>query len=612
MAITELKPELDGSSKEEEKLSPLPPIYEELLALAPEDADFGDRGESVQMPSSENKDTYLHMAVYLKERFQDMNEEEKLQYLGMLPIKKGAFQKGTDNPIPDRREGNRFEEAPARQVEVPYDYTVSSYVVPNILYEIGIADMGGYQVRVAQSPSHLHPAVNTTQGNSVTFLKWLSKVADMELRLPTEDEWEKASFEASDGKEFTYGSDSEIKGKVVTFDANAYHAEPINAANNLSPINGMAQGGNVWEMATPSLEQDFLTIPPSDDGLIDGSYFFLKAGGFQHCNLGPRHATRMISDPLMRSTSTGFRMAHSESLEQNDKGGWRKKTETYVGNSIFKETGYSRPSVQIVQSRNVNGLSFINNGSRIDVKPESIASVQLPVRANGLEHWSKRLYIYQTEHILAALSGKGIWDAQILLNGGNALPAGDFSATKFVEMINNAKLRPGTDRELVVKDEISFEYNGSGCTIKPGKTNFKVSVNFPNNPFIGKQDASFNPAADDFDTQIAPARTFIRGLTDEEAWADVRRIAMNGLPDFENIKSSPILVATENGWNMDLRFPNEPARHKLLDVMGDLALLGYPIKGEISIDKPGHEFNLQLAKELAKMVQEGDTRVEMH
>lgn len=607
MVLVEQK--LDTISAEPEKKEPriLAPIYQELLAVAPKDPDFENGKEGIRFPSNENRETYLQMANYLKERFAGMEtKEEKLEYLGMVAFTGGKFEKGTETPTPDKRMGARFNETPEKDVEVPYKFHLSTTVVPNILYEIAVADMGGYQVRINQSPSHLHPAVNANQENAVKMVSWLGKVSALELRLPTEDEWDFATAVISDGREFIYGKNEPVKGSAKTFDPEEYHTISVDqqlAANSI----GIVMGGNVWEMTTPDLEIDFKRIPSNNTTLVDGYSYAAKGGGFQHCSLGPRRGPRMMCDPLLRSPSLGFRLALSETREENPYAGWRKRTIPQSGHVLYKEMSFPESALQVVQTNQTQGLSFILNGEVVNVRPDNLIDPKPPARSIGLTNGKATLY--QTEHLLAALNGLGIWNARAIIDGGNAPPA-DYSAEGFVKRLQERGLYPGACGLVEITEEVKLENGSSYCILKPGSPRFDVEIDFTN-PFIGKQNASFDPIRDDFASEIAPARTFRETVVDEEEWSHQRQDRLVGLPPFERLNESPLLVATPEGWQTPLRFANEPARHKLLDTMGDLALLGLPIKGHISFYKPGHSFNLKVVREIHNMLRSGDSRVRL-
>ena len=107
---------------------------------------------------------------------------------------------------------------------------------------------------------------------------------------------------------------------------------------------------------------------------------------------------------------------------------------------------------------------------------------------------------------------------------------------------------------------------------------------------MGMQRASFVEGKDDFEKELAPARTFGFLKEVEELWA--KGLALGGTLD-------NAIVIKEHEYSCPLRFKNELARHKILDLMGDLALLGKRVKGKIMALKSGHELNLRLARAIA-------------
>ncbi|MDR2886662.1 MAG: bifunctional UDP-3-O-[3-hydroxymyristoyl] N-acetylglucosamine deacetylase/3-hydroxyacyl-ACP dehydratase [Bacteroidales bacterium] len=219
------------------------------------------------------------------------------------------------------------------------------------------------------------------------------------------------------------------------------------------------------------------------------------------------------------------------------------------------------------------------------------------------------------EHVLAALYGLRIDNAIIEMNGPEA-PIMGGSSLKFAEAIIEAGATElKEDRNyFTVKQKIacSDEEHGVDMIVYPDD-HFSINVLIDyNSRILGNQYAILD-SIDDFEKEIASSRTFvffheleplfkmglIKGgdldnavviLESEVEQAEIERIArMFNRPGI-NAHTTGILNNTE------LRFPNEPARHKLLDIMGDLALVGKPIKGKVVATRPGHLANTRLAK----------------
>jgi len=225
------------------------------------------------------------------------------------------------------------------------------------------------------------------------------------------------------------------------------------------------------------------------------------------------------------------------------------------------------------------------------------------------------------EHILAALVGKGIDNCLIEVNGPE-IPIIDGSSEPFIEIIEEAGVleQDATKVWYSIDTNISYydEKKRVEMTALPS-TDYKITtlIDF-NSPVLGTQHAGLKTMKD-FKKEIAPCRTFCflhelealldhnlvkggdinnaivvvdRPVTDEE----MTRLAKAFGREKVEVKSEGYLN------NLELRFPNEPARHKLLDVIGDLALIGYPIKSHIIANRPGHSSNVEFAKKIKQYI----------
>ena len=219
------------------------------------------------------------------------------------------------------------------------------------------------------------------------------------------------------------------------------------------------------------------------------------------------------------------------------------------------------------------------------------------------------------EHVMAAFHGLRVDNALIELNAPEA-PIMGGSAWKFVEAIKEAGIvDQKEDRNyFVVKQKITFsdEEHGVDLIVYPDD-HFSVNVLIDYNSKILGNQYSILDSIDDFEEKISKSRTFvffheleplfkmglIKGgdldnaiviLEKEVEQAEIDRIAKLFNRPGINTHTAGILNNTE------LRYPNEPARHKLLDIMGDMALVGHPIKGKIVATRPGHYANTRLAK----------------
>jgi UDP-3-O-[3-hydroxymyristoyl] N-acetylglucosamine deacetylase / 3-hydroxyacyl-[acyl-carrier-protein] dehydratase len=264
------------------------------------------------------------------------------------------------------------------------------------------------------------------------------------------------------------------------------------------------------------------------------------------------------------------------------------------------------------------GIRFV----RVDMKdqPVLLADVNQVVSTNrGTTIRNGEAQISTVEHVLSALTGSGIDNVLIKVNGPE-IPIMDGSAIDFVEGIQSAgSIEQPAEREYFeIEEPISFrdEVTGTELLALPGDT-FEVTamIDF-NSQILGHQYASLQHM-EDYATQIAPCRTFvfireleqlfdqnlIRGGDLENAVViadrlmeqdELDRLAKKLGKQSIRVEKTGILNTTS------LKFENEPARHKLLDVLGDLTLLGKPIKGKIVARKPGHTANIEFTKLLKR------------
>jgi len=196
------------------------------------------------------------------------------------------------------------------------------------------------------------------------------------------------------------------------------------------------------------------------------------------------------------------------------------------------------------------------------------------------------------EHLLAALAGVGISDVQIQVEG-QEIPLLDGSALPWVEAVASVGLHPlaGERSPLVVREMACIQAGDSHVLALPHEgLRFSVAVNYPSRA-IGQQFYEVDLTPERFVDHIAPARTF--GFQDQ---LDALRSA--GLIRGGSLRNA--LVCDDRHWlNPPLRFTNEPVRHKLLDLIGDLALIGCFPHGHISAYRSGHALHTQLATRLA-------------
>ncbi len=225
------------------------------------------------------------------------------------------------------------------------------------------------------------------------------------------------------------------------------------------------------------------------------------------------------------------------------------------------------------------------------------------------------------EHILAALVGMGVDNCLIEINGPE-IPIIDGSSDPFVTIIEDTGVleQDATKAWYSIDTNISFydEKKRVEMTALPA-TNYEITtlIDF-NSPVLGTQHASLK-SMKEFKSEIGPCRTFCF-LHELEMLIDNNLIKGGDINNAIVVVDKPVTedemgrlakafgrskveVKTEGYLNnLELRFPNEPARHKLLDVVGDLALIGYPIKAHIIANRPGHSSNVEFAKKIKQYI----------
>ena len=235
--------------------------------------------------------------------------------------------------------------------------------------------------------------------------------------------------------------------------------------------------------------------------------------------------------------------------------------------------------------------------------------------------------ISTVEHVLAALVGLEI-DNVLLDVSGPEMPIMDGSSKPFVEALTACgTVELDADREYFeIPYNIHFTDEANQVEIIAMPVNeyrLTVMVDY-NSPVLGSQHAALTHISE-FKNQIAPCRTFcflhelemllahnlIKGGDLNNAIVVVdRAVSQEELDRLAKVFNKPSVEVRKEGIlnNLDLRFQNEPARHKLLDMIGDLALAGMPIKGQIMAARPGHASNVAFAKKIKQVIKKEQRR----
>ena len=267
-----------------------------------------------------------------------------------------------------------------------------------------------------------------------------------------------------------------------------------------------------------------------------------------------------------------------------------------------------------------NGFTFV----RVDLEGQPIieADANYVVNTQRGTNLEKRGVMIQTpEHVLAAIVGSDLDNIIIELNASE-LPIMDGSSKYFVEAIEKAGIvDQDADRKVyVVKEVISYldEATGSEITVIPSEEYCVTTMVDFGTKVLGTQNATMK-GIKDFKSEIADCRTFsflheleallnnglIKGgdLNNAIVYVD-KEISTETMENLKKGFNKETISVKPNGIldNLTLHFPNEAARHKLLDVVGDLSLIGTRIQGKVIANKPGHYVNTQFAKKMAKII----------
>ncbi len=198
------------------------------------------------------------------------------------------------------------------------------------------------------------------------------------------------------------------------------------------------------------------------------------------------------------------------------------------------------------------------------------------------------------EHLLSALRGSGVDNCFIEIDSIE-IPIMDGSSENFIELIEKAGvIEQGSPQHIFrILDKVEIDHGDRKMSVEPA-ANYEIDcvIDFPH-PFIKRQTLHFVLNNGTFGKEIASARTF--GFTREIETLRKANLALGGSLD-------NAIVLTPDGMLNDtpLRFDDEFVRHKILDIIGDFALLGMPIRGKIIAEKSGHSVHASLMSKLLK------------
>jgi UDP-3-O-[3-hydroxymyristoyl] N-acetylglucosamine deacetylase len=248
-------------------------------------------------------------------------------------------------------------------------------------------------------------------------------------------------------------------------------------------------------------------------------------------------------------------------------------------------------SMRILPAAAGTGIVFRRtdlDGFEIEATSRNVARVSY---ATSL--MKKGVLISTTEHLLSAFTGLGVDNATVELDNLE-LPILDGSALPFVELIQSVGLRKQRRprRYMRILREVEMREGNKFISVYPAETySVSYSINFPH-PLIGKETFQVELSNGSYLKNIAAARTF--GSREDEK-------AMRNMGLIRGASRDNCIVLTRDGVeNGPLRFPDEFVRHKVLDLVGDLALLGKPILGKIVADRAGHSMHTALVSRVLR------------
>jgi UDP-3-O-[3-hydroxymyristoyl] N-acetylglucosamine deacetylase/3-hydroxyacyl-[acyl-carrier-protein] dehydratase len=266
------------------------------------------------------------------------------------------------------------------------------------------------------------------------------------------------------------------------------------------------------------------------------------------------------------------------------------KSASFSGTSLH--TG-EKVSLKLHPAPVGHGIKFkrkdLQDEPTIDARIDNLKTVE---RATTIGEGPVR--VHTVEHVLAALSGMGV-DNAIVEMDANEPPIGDGSAQPYVDLIKRAGVTPQEEPRnfFDVREPMHVESKTGALLVLLPDEKFRISCTQagPDNRFA--QYLSTEVTAAVFEREIAPARTFV-------FYEDVEPLMEKNLIKGGSLENAIVVRGEAVLSKEPLRFADEFVRHKILDIIGDLALIGRRIRGHVIAVKPGHAVNADLARALAR------------
>ncbi len=250
--------------------------------------------------------------------------------------------------------------------------------------------------------------------------------------------------------------------------------------------------------------------------------------------------------------------------------------------------GGAQVSVVLHPAAAGTGIGFVGpSGERILAHVDRVVNTQLATTLGG-DTWQ----VVTVEHLLSAIRGVGVDNLDIEVHGGE-IPALDGSANPWVDHLHQAG---SVDQEipqqiLVIDKPVRVQEEDRWVEVLPSsKLRLELAIDFPH-PMVGRQEIALDIDAASYTREIAWARTF-GFMKNLEA---LRRMGLIQGGDLDNA----VVFGNEGVLNPGgLRQPDEPVRHKALDLLGDVALLGFPVQGCFKAERPGPSLVIDLLRAL--------------
>lgn len=247
-------------------------------------------------------------------------------------------------------------------------------------------------------------------------------------------------------------------------------------------------------------------------------------------------------------------------------------------------------SVELLPGGPGDGIRFVRrgDGESFEALASSVISTErrTVIGTGGFS-------VSTVEHFMSAAYSLGITDLRVLIDAPE-MPVLDGSAASWCNLFGAAGFvdLPGDRRIVSVPEPLAVTSGGAVVVASPSdRLSFTYILDYPGT-FLGTQACCFVPSSGDYERDIAPARTF--GF-----YSEMEYIKRNNLA--KGCDLSNALVIMDDGYSSELKVPCEPARHKCLDLIGDIALCGCDLRASITAFKSGHSLNTEMAALLQKL-----------